>query len=79
MTLHCKSCKAQLTEALWHDQGEYFIPCCGCRVRNLVSLRPPWIHGYRPEYPLAARRPLPSPSIPYTIADPTLIRRDLQP
>ena len=50
MTLHCQNCKARLTEAPWHDQGEYFIPCFGCGVRNLVSLRPLRILGYRPEY-----------------------------
>ncbi len=36
MTLHCQNCKAKLTEALWRDQGEYFIPCFGCGVRNIV-------------------------------------------
>ena len=77
MTLHCKNCKVELTEALWRDQGEYFISCFGCGVRNLVSLRSLRIHGYRPEYLLPARQPLPSPMIPYAIADSTLLHRDL--
>ena len=64
MTLSCQNCKAQLTEALWRDQGEYFIPCFGCGVRNLVSIRPLRIHGYRAEYS-------------YAIANPPLIHRDL--
>ena len=65
MILHCQNCKARLTEALVHDQGEHFIPCFGCGVRNLVSLQPPRILGYRPEYPFPARQALPSPSIRY--------------
>lgn len=74
----CQHCKARLTEALWRDQGEYFISCFACGVRNLVSLRTLWIHGYRAEYQPTARTPLPSPT-PYAIADPALIHRDIQP
>ena len=55
MTLHCKNCNAQLTEALWRDQGEYFIPCFGCGVRNIV-LPMVQIVGYRKEAPLPGRR-----------------------
>ncbi len=57
MTLHCKSCKAELTEALWRDQGEYFIPCFGWGVRNIV-LPVLQIVGYRKETPFPiGRRP----------------------
>ena len=55
MTLHCKKCNQQLTEALWRDQGEYFIPCFGCGVRNIVQ---PMLQivGYREEIPFPKRR-----------------------
>ena len=59
MTLHCKNCKTELTESPVHDQGERFISCFACGVRNLVSLQPPRILGYRPEYPFPARQTTP--------------------
>ena len=39
MTLHCKSCKAELTAPLERDQGEYFVSCFGCGVKNIVLPR----------------------------------------
>ncbi len=60
MTLHCNNCKARLTEPMWRDQGEYFISCFGCGVRNIV-LPMLQIVGYREEVPLF---PKPSRSSP---------------
>ncbi len=37
MTFYCQKCARRLTESLWRDQGEYFIPCFGCGVRNIVQ------------------------------------------
>ena len=58
MTLHCKNCKAKLTEALWRDQGEYFVPCFQCGARNIVSPMRQQIIGWRYDH-----HPLPTQTI----------------
>ena len=47
MTLTCKNCQFPLTDPLWKDQGEYYIPCFHCGADNLVIPALALVIGYR--------------------------------
>ncbi len=56
MPLKCQKCGRHLTGALWKDQGEFFIPCLACGVRNLVVPMLSVVGWRRDASPLPRRR-----------------------